>query len=180
MTARRALRGALPPLVALIAGALFYLLIRRDEVWFVSRILESHGALSAEVARLRSWTSSSSRGWPSLALGVTPDALWAFAVGGVVIVLAPPGRARLGWLVAGAVLVVGYELGQRLGLVPGTFDGADVIAQLVCYPLGAYVSMRARRVPVAAARTRPVAYPGARATSTCPVQLRSVERHLRG
>jgi hypothetical protein len=64
-----------------------------------------------------------------------PDAAWGYAVGAfVALVWARGARAwRWGWLAAGSAVVAGFEIGQALQVVPGTFDLVDL-----CVSLGGY------------------------------------------
>ncbi len=73
--------------------------------------------------------------------GVLPDLLWAGALGCVLALVwrGDGARARLAarsWLVAGLALALGWEVGQRFGVVPGTFDPLDLLASLVGYVAG--------------------------------------------
>lgn len=64
-----------------------------------------------------------------------PDAAWSFSLAAIVAVIAGRGRMGIAWRVAGFVLAVGYEVGQRYGVVPGTFDSGDLIAIIFAYAL---------------------------------------------
>lgn len=60
-----------------------------------------------------------------------PDALWQYAFGATMAAVwrgEPLTKRKLAFLVAPAALGILVELGQGVGLVPGTFDLADVAA----------------------------------------------------
>ena len=91
-----------------------------------------HSALSPLVRRA-----------PTIA-GCLPDAAWAFALGSTLAFLwtAAARRARHVWLVAGAFLVLGYELAQRPHWVPGTFDVVDLLVSAAAYTAAILFSSR--------------------------------------
>lgn len=119
----------------LALGALVYLLARPSEAIFVAWV-ERLPALGPFLARARELSVPlSARVGP---LDVLPDFLWALALGSLLALAwrdGPP-RPRAAWAVLGAVVAIGYELGQRFGLVPGSYSTADVLAQSVGYLLG--------------------------------------------
>ncbi len=63
------------------------------------------------------------------------DAAWGWALGAALsLVWAGAGaRGRRAWFVAGFALVVGEELGQLAGLMPGTFDVLDIVVSAAAY-----------------------------------------------
>lgn len=87
----------------------------------------------------------------SLAVGALPDLAWAWSFGAGVALFwwSKPWRASAPWIVAGGALAMFMEVGQALGVVPGTFDRVDLLAIAVGYALGAVIARRhARRVLV--------------------------------
>lgn len=67
---------------------------------------------------------------PDVVVFSLPDALWtySFAVAlGYVWAVERDDRERVAWLAIPAVLGPGAELGQLVGVVPGTFDVADLL-----------------------------------------------------
>lgn len=66
---------------------------------------------------------------PAVVVDVAPDALWAYALTALVALVwrGESGGARRLWLGATVLVVAGWELGQRWGLVPGRFDALDLV-----------------------------------------------------
>jgi hypothetical protein len=63
---------------------------------------------------------------PEWLLYSLPDGLWVYAITSWVIMIwnrDPP----LAWLVIGAALGIGGELGQVIGIVPGTYQHLDMV-----------------------------------------------------
>lgn len=120
--------------VALAAGAAVYLARPGSVVmtsWLPGGLRASlRAALGGGLAVLPAWLR-----------GVLPDLLWAGALGCVLALVwrgegARQRRAARAWLAAGLALALGWELGQRFGVVPGTFDPLDLLASLVGYVAG--------------------------------------------
>jgi len=74
---------------------------------------------------------------PRWLLGTLPDALWAFVVAQSILLIWSHGSraARLFWSSLGLCLVLGWELGQALHVVRGTFDVRDLLASAAAYAL---------------------------------------------
>jgi len=121
----------------LALGATVYLFLRPRRAFFLGRLLETP-VLGGAIQRVRAFTVPLGRLLPSRLLGVFPDFAWAFAVSATLALLwrGRPGPAKILWCATGAALVVGYEIAQRYHLVPGTFDGQDLAAQIAGYALG--------------------------------------------
>jgi hypothetical protein len=67
-----------------------------------------------------------------------PDGLWVYsftALMGYIWYQQPQRYARLFWTLLPVSMAVGAEIGQRLRLVPGTFDWADMSSYLVAWAL---------------------------------------------
>jgi hypothetical protein len=81
---------------------------------------------------------------PALILGSLPDAAWAWAFGATLslVWLGRPWRAKAPWLVAGALLALFAEIGQAIGVIPGTFDAIDLVAIALGYAAGALLAGR--------------------------------------
>jgi hypothetical protein len=81
---------------------------------------------------------------PALILGSLPDAAWAWAFGAALslVWLGRAWREKAAWLAAGAVLALLAEIGQALGVVPGTFDVIDLVAIALGYAAGAALASR--------------------------------------
>lgn len=71
---------------------------------------------------------------PSRLLDVLPDLAWSFAIANVLTLIWPSsGPARTAWHVTGLTLAVGFEAGQGVGVVPGTFDALDLFGSGAAY-----------------------------------------------
>jgi hypothetical protein len=114
-------------------GTGIYLAFRTPELR-IHRWVEALGVAGpAEIARGRlSWMRP---GLPEWVLYSLPDGLWAYAASSAVAVTRPSAtRARsawLGWLAVPPALAIGWELGQLVALLPGTFDPIDLLAYLL-------------------------------------------------
>ena len=66
---------------------------------------------------------------PPSVVDVAPDALWAYALMSLVILVwrDQPGMGRRLWMAATVAVVAGWEVGQGAGLVPGSFDPRDLV-----------------------------------------------------
>jgi hypothetical protein len=68
---------------------------------------------------------------PGPLLGVLPDVLWAAALAWILVRIWR--GASSAWLVVGLALAAGWEIGQAFGIVPGTFDAADLVCSTAAY-----------------------------------------------
>jgi hypothetical protein len=93
-------------------------------------------------------------------LGSLPDAAWAWAFGAALslVWLGRPWREKLPWLGGGALLALFAEIGQAMGVVPGTFDVVDLVAIALGFAAGAMLAGR-RRVSAAETAPRPTRAP---------------------
>jgi hypothetical protein len=81
----------------------------------------------------------SSRSLPARFVDVFPDAAWAYALTAMLALLwSPPRRGRdsdargaRAWIACGPLAAAGWELGQWAGIIPGTFDLADLVFGVV-------------------------------------------------
>lgn len=131
-------RVALHVVAPLVLGLALYMAWRSKEVHvvsFMSRIAPRgvdamQGAGASRV--------------PGLILGSLPDALWAWSFGAAIALLwrGKPWREKRLWLGAGGLVALFAELGQAVHVVPGTYDGADLLAIAVAYALGALLASR--------------------------------------
>jgi hypothetical protein len=81
---------------------------------------------------------------PAVILGSLPDAAWAWAFGAALslVWLGRAWREKAPWLAAGAVLALLAEVGQAIGVVPGTFDAIDLVAIALGFAAGATLAGR--------------------------------------
>ncbi|MCC6644250.1 MAG: fatty acid desaturase [Polyangiaceae bacterium] len=81
---------------------------------------------------------------PERVADVFPDVAWAYALTATFALAWPsPGLARRAWLFAAVALIVGWELGQRAGWLPGTWDAWDLGLGVAAWA-AAVLSCRAR------------------------------------
>lgn len=124
----RALTGAGVPLVL---GALVYVLLRPSEAWLVAPLTQW-----SPIASIRPATVAFGASLPSVVLDVAPDLAWAAALGA--LLAATSSAAPRHWFCVGLFLAGGYELLQLAEIVPGTWDAADLGAQLLGFAVGFY------------------------------------------
>ncbi|MBK8259533.1 MAG: hypothetical protein IPK82_43605 [Polyangiaceae bacterium] len=126
--------GAFLPLSV---GAFTYLFLRPKPAAFVV-MLTRFNPLESVLTRARSITVRWGKALPEAWLAVLPDVTWAFAVGATLAIFwrGKESNVRFFWWTLGAFLTVGYELGQALHWVSGTFDPRDLVAQGLGYALG--------------------------------------------
>jgi hypothetical protein len=123
------LRGALiHVLVPICTGAMLYLLLRSpsllvfhwvDAIGMTNPLLTARGIVDP----FRTWS-------PQWALYSLPDGLWVYAITACMAMIWRNGQGAVGqlWVWSGFALGAGSELGQAIGVVPGTFDLADFVA----------------------------------------------------
>jgi hypothetical protein len=108
-------------------GAAIYLLFRSHHLW-VFKWIEFVGlasfvdALSADIP-------------PSWLLFSLPDALWVYGLTSCMLLIWQKEAAASTnlWVFSGIVLTFVSEAGQRLGMVPGTFDLLDLVLSTVAF-----------------------------------------------
>ncbi|MBN4054930.1 hypothetical protein JYT15_00315 [Acidimicrobium ferrooxidans] len=116
----------------LAVGSALYVLWRPTNL-LVFRWLDAAGLLSVSYAA-RSVVGVWPGVLPEWILYSLPDGLWIYAFTSWMssIWKGAGGLSAIAWIYSGMVLGIGSELGQGLGLVPGTFELND----LLCYGLG--------------------------------------------
>ncbi len=130
-SARSPLRAAwLHVVVPLAAGAWVYL-VARPAGLRVFGWVEGVG-LADSLARVRDASHPIAVGLPAWLVFSLPHALWVYAFAWLISALWDHRATResVPWLLVAPALGVGWELGQRVGVVPGTFDGLDLALAL--------------------------------------------------
>ena len=118
-------------LLPTLVGALIYVLFRDPGLRVFAWIDSVH--LTPLVTAWRSSIEGISL--PSLVLYCLPDALWVYATTSWMILIwhSEALSWRNVWLYSGIGLGLGSELGQGVGVIPGTFDLWDVILSAVAF-----------------------------------------------
>jgi hypothetical protein len=111
-------------------GASIYLLFRSPNL-VVFRWLDAVGLRDA----VMTWrTSVSDVHLPEWLLYSAPDGLWVFATTSWIIHIWR-GKPPWPWLLSGVALGVGSELGQAMGIVPGTYQHEDIVVYVAGFLL---------------------------------------------
>lgn len=118
--------------VPLALGALVYVLLRPSEAWLVAPLMKW-----SPIRSIRPSTVAFGASLPSIVLDVAPDLAWAAAFGALLSATSAAAPRR--WFFVGLAFAGGYELLQLAHVVPGTWDAADLVAQLVGFAIGFYV-----------------------------------------
>jgi hypothetical protein len=123
---------------SIFVGGLIYILCRSEELlmfrWFELLGLESF------IRWLRSSFQSTNIALPEWVYYSLPNALWCF--GGILIIAGIWRKNCLEkslWLLLFAAIGFGFEIGQLLNIIPGTYDWNDLILMLVFIPFGLYL-----------------------------------------
>ena len=114
----------------IVVGGLIYILFRTNTLlmfeWAETLSLTDLIIAGREAAApLLPWV-------PGFVLFSVPDGVWVFSATAFFARLWHDGPLwmRLGWIGAAPAMAIGGELGQIIGLVPGTFDVIDMIAYI--------------------------------------------------
>lgn len=109
----------------IVVGGVVYLLWRSTSLTMFT--WAANLGLGGAVRAIRSATHSIGAAFPKFVLFSLPDGAWAHAyVAQLCLVWREDLRRGSAWIGLGPLALLASEFGQRLGLVPGTFDAADV------------------------------------------------------
>jgi hypothetical protein len=150
MSARYFLLAVVLPIVV---GGLIYILFRTDTL-LMFRWADAL-ALTGPIARGRAAVAPLLPWVPGFVLFSIPDGVWVFSATAFFARLWSDGPLwmRVLWIGAAPAMAIGGELGQIVGLVPGTFDALDLIA----YAAAALGALAAAHWSARAALTAPEA-----------------------
>lgn len=106
-------------------GAAIYLLYRSTSLWVFHWIAAA--GLYDGLINIREAVSIAHL--PFWVLYSLPDGLWVYAATAWMVEIWRGSRswATLPWIAVGVALGVGGEIGQAIGLVPGTYDHLDIL-----------------------------------------------------
>ena len=135
----------------IVVGGLIYLAFR-DEHLLMFRWAEWLG-FGRLITAARLYSLRHGGALPEWVLYSVPDGVWVFASTAFFTRLWHDGHwlVRAFWISLGPALAMGGELGQALGIVPGTYDPAD----LLFYFVAAMLAFGAAQVAVVRARLKP-------------------------
>ena len=124
--------------VSIILGGMFYVLWRKQSLlmfsWFDAIGLKSI------IASLRDIAGSCSPAIPEWLYLSLPNALWAF--GGILLfysIWKDSFAERMFWVLLFSTIAVGSEIGQLIGIVPGTYDTVDMELMLIFILLAIFI-----------------------------------------
>ena len=114
----------------IVVGGLIYILFRTESL-LMFRWAESL-SLTDLITRGRAAAAPLLPYVPGVVLFSVPDGVWVFSATAFFARLWHDGPMwmRAGWIGAAPAMAIGGELGQIVGLVPGTFDVLDMIAYI--------------------------------------------------
>jgi hypothetical protein len=135
------LRVTLP----ILAGTVIYFLFRGTNLVMFELI--NSNALNTFLLSLHEMSKPVRAILPGWFLQSLPDALWCFACISFILIYWRGGPLffKIFWLSAAVVLSLGFEVGQRLGIVPGTFCVHDLVFSIVAVALALFAEAFSRR-----------------------------------
>lgn len=139
MTVRYFLLAVLLPMVI---GGLIYLLFRTDSLLMFDWAEQL--SLTTLIVRARAAAAPLLPHVPAAVLFSAPDGAWVFSATSFFARLWHDGPLwmRAGWIGIAPAMAIGGELGQIVGLVPGTFDVIDMIAYVTATAGALWIAQR--------------------------------------
>jgi hypothetical protein len=128
--------------IALLAGGIIYILFRTSEPVFFNWI---------RAAGLDNWLSFARKGslsltpyLPDWVVYSLPNGLWAFAYALLIIAIWSNSKSLLKyfWMASIPILVLGFEILQLAGFIPGTFCIQDMALGIAGLTIGIIVGMK--------------------------------------
>ncbi|MFH1006374.1 MAG: hypothetical protein V1800_02570 [Candidatus Latescibacterota bacterium] len=126
-------------IASITLGGIIYVLWRKQTLlmfsWFDSM------GLNSTIALLRDSASACSSVIPEWLCFSLPNALWAF--GGILLfssIWKHFFAERLFWVLIFSITAIGSEIGQLVGIVPGTYDTNDIALMLIFIFLAILIS----------------------------------------
>ncbi len=125
--------------LAIFVGGLIYILLRPSEPIFFSWI--SITGLDQLISATRSLSPALGQLLPEWLVFSLPNGLWAFAYALLITSIWSGSRSwlRYPWLASIPLLVLGFEILQHPGIIPGTFCIQDMALGTVGLVLGIFV-----------------------------------------
>ena len=130
-------------LLPIVIGGLIYLLFRTDSLLMFSWAAQL--SLLDLIEQGRAAAAPLLPHVPSVVLFSVPDGVWVFSATAFFARLWHDGPLwmRVGWIGIAPAMAIGGELGQIVGLVPGTFDVLDLLAYAIATVGALWVAQRA-------------------------------------
>jgi hypothetical protein len=126
---------------AIFVGGLIYILLRPSEHLFFGWI--SLAGFDHWISTVRSLTPTLGQFFPEWIVFSLPNGLWAFAYALMITIIWSGSKSwlRYPWMASIPFLVLGYELLQFPGIIPGTFCIKDIALGLMGLVLGIYIGI---------------------------------------
>jgi len=122
--------------IALITGGIIYLLFRPNEALFF-RWMRTLG-FNSLISYFRQISLSINLNLPEWVVYSLPNGLWAFAYALLITLIWADSKSRFRyfWIASIPILVLGFEILQFAGTIPGTFCFQDIIHGIAGMTLG--------------------------------------------
>ena len=144
-------------ILPIVIGGLIYLLFRTESLLMFS--WAEHLSLTELISRGRTAAAPLLPHVPGFVLFSVPDGVWVFSATAFFARLWHDGPLwmRAGWIGVVPAMAIGGELGQIVGLVPGTFDVLDMIAYGIATAGALWIAQRSATAATAERLTAPTA-----------------------
>jgi hypothetical protein len=128
--------------IALTAGEMIYLLFRPNEVLFF-RWIRTLG-FDSLISSFRQFSHSLNQHLPEWVVYSLPNGLWAFAYALLITQIWTGSRSgfRYFWIASIPVLVLGFEILQFTGTIPGTFCFQDIALGIAGITIGSILGLK--------------------------------------
>jgi hypothetical protein len=128
--------------IALLTGGIIYILFRTSEPVFFNWIRAS--GLDNWLSFARNSSLSLTPDLPDWIVYSLPNGLWAFAYALLITVIWKGSNSWLKhfWMASIPILVLGFEILQLAGIIPGTFCIQDIAFGIVGLTVGIFVGIK--------------------------------------
>ena len=134
------------PALAILLGGFIYVFLRPVEPLFMNWARMT--GLNAFINLIRPDPTASITAFPDWIVYSLPGALWAFAYALFIIrIWADSGHwIRYFWLSTIPILVIGFEILQYPGIIPGTFTAHDLLASILGSLAGVTFGIKSKKI----------------------------------
>ncbi len=128
--------------LAVLAGGLIYVLFRPLEAEFFNWF--DFSGIDDQIRLLRRNTVLLTHYFPGWFIYSLPDGLWAFAYSLIITVMWMESKSiiKYFWFSSIPLLVLGFEIMQLTGYLPGTFSFSDLLFGILGISAGVYVGIK--------------------------------------